>query len=209
MPWSVIGFRPAILKNVSSFRMIFPANDLNGDPLSASLSHMNQEDGFTKQFHKLLGIVLLVSLSSCASDQKSKPGVSEGKRLKTKTSLVEVDLGEGKQGLLVRKELDLDDYNRTFHAQANGLDEPPQIIVMSQPRYPAALKEKKIEGFAKLDFVVDEKGKVVSAKVRKASRPEFGLAAVQSVLHWRYVPMRRNNKAVKMTFTQTFDFSLD
>ena len=160
-------------------------------------------------FCKFLSIITVVALSGCASKQDSNTPGSTGKRLKTKSSLVEVDLGNGSHGMLIRKELDLDDYNRSIHKDAKGLDEPPQIIAMSQPRYPAALKEKKIEGFARLVFVVNEKGTVVSAKVKEASRSEFGLAAVQSVLMWRYVPMKRNNVPVKMTFNQTFDFSLD
>jgi TonB family protein len=75
-----------------------------------------------------------------------------------------------------------------MHANLKGLDEPPQIISMAPPRYPAALKERKIEGYAKLFFVVNEKGSVISAKVKEASRSEFGLAAVQSVLMWQYMP---------------------
>ncbi|MBK1815908.1 energy transducer TonB [Luteolibacter yonseiensis] len=168
---------------------------------------MKQPHGIKSHFHVFLGIMIFAALPGCAPEKAPTP--SAGKRLKTKSSLVEVDMGEGKHGLLVRKELDLDDYNRSVHSDRRGLDEPPRIILMSQPRYPAALKEKKIEGFAKLVFVVDENGAVVSAKVKNASRPEFGLAAVQSVLRWRYLPMKRNNVPVRMTFTQTFDFSLD
>lgn len=116
-------------------------------------------------------------------------------------------MGDGSRGLLKKKEIDLDDYNRSMHANLKGLDEPPQIISMAPPRYPAALKEKKIEGYAKLFFVVNEKGSVVSAKVKETSRPEFGLAAVQSVLMWQYMPMKRNNLPTKVAFNQVFSFS--
>lgn len=168
-----------------------------------SILWMNKAVGFKMHFYKIAGLLTLVVLPGCALKQPD----ASGKKIKAVSSLVEVDLGNGSQGLLKKTEVDLDDYNSSMHTNLKGLDEPPRIILLSPPRYPAELKEKKIEGYAKLVFVVNEKGTVVSAKVKEASRPEFGLAAVQSVLLWRYAPMKINGVATKVAFSQAFNFT--
>jgi len=180
-----------------------------GDPLGIALNIPTRiftvlRMIFKIRSYQLLCAVALVMLPGCASN----PSDSRGKKLKTVSSLVEVDMGDGEYGLLRRKEVDVDDYNHDMHANLKGLDEPPRIMSLSPPRYPAGLKEQKVEGYAKLVFVVDEKGSVVSAKVKESSRPEFGLAAVQAVLHWKYIPMKKNNVPTKVAFSQVFNFSM-
>lgn len=159
-------------------------------------------------FHKFFSIVSLAALSACASKPDPLPQGPQGKAVKMVSSLVQVDLGNGTRGIVERRDVDLDDFNHSFNKSIRGLDSPPKIIAVSPPAYPAALKKEGVEGFARLEFVVDEKGAVVYTKVIKASRSEFGFAAVRSVLTWRYEPMKRNGVPTKMKFSEVFNFRL-
>ncbi len=66
-----------------------------------------------------------------------------------------------------------------------------------EPRYPTAALRKAQEGWVDMDFTVAADGSVRDVTVRAASPVGvFEQAAVKSVSQWRYVPVKRNGRAV-------------
>ena len=79
----------------------------------------------------------------------------------------------------------------------SDLDREPRPIFQPSPVFPPAMK--KIVDAARVDveFIVDENGKVIWAKVINASYQGFEDAAVLGVSRWQFRPGRKNGKAVK------------
>ncbi len=44
------------------------------------------------------------------------------------------------------------------------------------------------QGFATVDFIIDEKGVPRSVQIVSATEPDFGAAAAATVAHWRFTP---------------------
>ncbi len=76
-----------------------------------------------------------------------------------------------------------------------------------QPEFPRALKREKIDGSATLTFAVDARGKVSDATVARASRPEFGEAALAVIGEWRFVPKVVGGHPVACRVDMPFEFS--
>ena len=79
-------------------------------------------------------------------------------------------------------------------------------LVGPQPEYPKALKREKLAGSATLAFTVDERGVVTGATVAKASRAEFGEAALAVIGEWRFLPKVVGGQPVACRVEMPFDF---
>lgn len=84
---------------------------------------------------------------------------------------------------------------------------PPKLIEMVEPVYPDEARKKGIEGTVILECTVDEKGKIVDAKILR-SVPGLDQAAVDAVKKWTYEPMVINGKPSKINITATVCFRL-
>jgi TonB family protein len=81
-------------------------------------------------------------------------------------------------------------------------------VKTAQPRYPWRARNKGQEGFVKLTFSVDSKGKVHAIEV-KESWPEeiFDRAAVKALKKWKFEATANGAEPVRLS--QTFDFKLE
>jgi len=77
------------------------------------------------------------------------------------------------------------------------LDQKPRPVFQAVPTYPLELRKRKIEGSVYVLFVVDERGRVVSPRVEKATRPEFEAPALEAVRQWKFEPGVRNGRKVQ------------
>ncbi len=160
---------------------------------------------FSKQFCPLIALILL--LPGCASDPVQVGPYSRA--AKTIDRKVEVDLGNGEHGTINKSEVDLDDYIALINSvPIKNLDKPPKPLAIPSPYYPPALRRQRIQGYAEVYMIVDERGMVEKATVKAATRPEFGRAAVEAVLSWRFEPMTRQGKPTKAALLQRFPFEL-
>jgi protein TonB len=67
-----------------------------------------------------------------------------------------------------------------------------------QPRYPTAALRRAQEGWVDMDFTVSADGSVTDIAVRAAEPTGvFEEAAMKAVSQWRYVPIKRNGRAVE------------
>lgn len=86
----------------------------------------------------------------------------------------------------------------------------PQYANRFQPRYPAGLLSKNIEGKAVLKILIGADGRVRQANVVSATHEDFGTAAVeQAMKSWRFKPATRDGKPVEDWQTLTIRFNID
>ena len=131
-----------------------------------------------------------------------EPVVISGKPIKIAfTITVRFDLRdtEGKNKSIREDEKDV--------IRAKGDIIPPKLIDMVEPVYPDKARKKGIEGTVILECTVDEKGKVIDAKILR-SIPGLDQAAIDAVRKWTYEPVVVNGKPSKIIFTATVSFRL-
>jgi protein TonB len=82
-----------------------------------------------------------------------------------------------------------------------------KLLSSIQPIYPVLAKTQHIEGNVRIDALVDENGRVSSAKV--VSGPTLlHQAALDALRQWKYQPATLDGKAVPMHLTVTLQFRL-
>jgi len=83
-------------------------------------------------------------------------------------------------------------------------------IVRIPPNYPLDARRKKIEGWVKVEFTVQEDGSVSNAKA-KAAEPSgiFEQAAIMAIAQWKFNPATENGKTVRRRVAQTLKFELN
>ena len=75
-------------------------------------------------------------------------------------------------------------------------DEPPRILKLTRPKYPAQPFYNKVQGTVEIEFVVDEKGRVTDPTVVK-SVPGLDEAALECVKKWKFKPAQKQGKPTK------------
>ncbi|MFT3869691.1 MAG: TonB family protein [Nibricoccus sp.] len=88
-----------------------------------------------------------------------------------------------------------------------GLDAKPKVLASSGLAYPTALKEQKEVGSATVEFIIDRVGLAQLPRVLKASKPEFGWAAVTAVNTMRFAPLTRNGKSAELRVVMPVNFT--
>ncbi len=83
----------------------------------------------------------------------------------------------------------------------------PKPSKMITPDHPAVLLEERISGEAEIEFLVGATGGVSEARVKSASRPEFGEAALAAVRQWEFEPGTRGGQPAAMRVTMPFAFT--
>jgi TonB family protein len=77
-----------------------------------------------------------------------------------------------------------------------------------QPLYPAVAKAAGVEGLVKVQVLVGEGGRVVSAEVLDGP-PLLRDAALDAARQWEFKPYEVDGKPVKVRVVTTFNFTLD
>ena len=90
--------------------------------------------------------------------------------------------------------------------RVQNLSATPRMLAKPMPAYPAALRDRPIEGTAAVKFYVDEEGRVRLPQVVEATTPEFGEAAKAAVSQWRYEPLSEGGRPVVATDQWQFQF---
>ncbi|MCJ7595546.1 MAG: TonB family protein, partial [Desulfobacterales bacterium] len=85
--------------------------------------------------------------------------------------------------------------------------EAPKPIHQVFPVYPHELRQKGVEGEVKLRLLIDENGDVKGVDVVKSLHPYLDYAATMAFLQWKFEPILRKGKPVRVTSVFTFIFS--
>lgn len=94
-------------------------------------------------------------------------------------------------------------------AQDSKFDEPPMPSKTVAPVYPPELKKDKINGMVTMSIMVDEKGNVANAVVKKSTRPEFEQPAIDAVSKWKFEPAKKDGQPVAVQVVVPVKFSVN
>ena len=89
------------------------------------------------------------------------------------------------------------------------VDQNPTPLKTPEPKYPVSLKREGVAGLVSVTCVIDEKGKVISAKATKSTRTEFEQPALDAIHNWVFKPATKDGKPVKVRVTIPFRFNLE
>jgi periplasmic protein TonB len=89
------------------------------------------------------------------------------------------------------------------------LDEPPQVLLRTPPRYPLDAQEQGIEGFVVLKILIDRGGRVQEVLVRRCEpHGVFDTAAEEAVRGWTFRPPTYRGEPVQAWVRQRINFRL-
>jgi TonB family protein len=97
--------------------------------------------------------------------------------------------------------------NDTEVFNLRSVDKLPRAIFQVDPNYPYSLKQAKVGGYVKLEWIIDESGKVLRPKVLESSNPGFNQPAIESILKSKWAPAKKNGKPVAVKVIQRMDFN--
>ncbi len=89
------------------------------------------------------------------------------------------------------------------------LEKVPVATSRAAPRYPFEMKRLGVGGTALLRFIVDNRGNVSDVEVIRADREEFGKAAAEAMLRWKFSPGMKNGRRVNTRMEMPMTFSLE
>jgi TonB family protein len=85
----------------------------------------------------------------------------------------------------------------------------PVPLFQARPRYPFALRKAGVSGEGVVSFTVRTDGSVGDAVVVRATDAQFGDAAVEAILKWKFRPAKVNGTPVNCRMTVPIVFSLN
>lgn len=91
----------------------------------------------------------------------------------------------------------------------DDLDNRPVVATHAAPRYPFELKRIGATGTVVLRFVVDDRGNVSGVEVVSATHPEFGTAAADAIVKWKFKAGMKDGHRVSTRMELPIKFSLD
>ncbi|UCD83754.1 MAG: energy transducer TonB [Deltaproteobacteria bacterium] len=117
-----------------------------------------------------------------------------------------LDLGEEDPQLLAGE---ADIYVPETPYEIGEVDEPPQIIDYTKPRYPKVAERNGLEGTVILRILINDRGVVLQARIVEIRGFQgFGTAAVQAVRQWRFRPAMIKDNPVAVWCTQEIRFEI-
>jgi TonB family protein len=93
--------------------------------------------------------------------------------------------------------------------KTKGHEVPAKTISRVQPVYPLALRRSGNTGEVLVGFVVDEKGQVRDAAVKRSNHPAFEEPALEAVRKWKFKPATKDGKPVQSKVMVPIVFNLD
>jgi TonB family protein len=81
-------------------------------------------------------------------------------------------------------------------AITSDYDQPPQVLKLTKPTYPAGPFSRKVQGTVEIEIVIDEKGRVTNPVVIR-SVEGLDQAALDCVKQWKFKPAQKGGRPVK------------
>ena len=78
----------------------------------------------------------------------------------------------------------------------NDLDKKPKSVKQVAPMYPMDATRRGLSGYVNAQFVIDQRGNVVSVKVISSSDQIFEKSTVDALRQWKFTPGEKNGRIV-------------
>ena len=86
--------------------------------------------------------------------------------------------------------------------------EAPRPVRTRAPEYPSVARRAEMEGKVLLQVTIDERGRVVDARVLSSDAPIFEAPALAAVLEWRFRPAEQSGHPVRARIVVPMEFTL-
>ncbi len=159
--------------------------------------------------HPLFGEVALSALQQW----QVEPAIVDGR---IQPSRHTVDVKFRNEGVVIEKSIDQviqsmispDSPAGTHYrvSELKELDRIPNFLTRISPILPAGLEPGKTSGQVKLEFYIDEKGKVRAPGVLESPNDILADAAITAVVNWQFEPPLKDGKPVVARAIQRFFF---
>lgn len=84
-----------------------------------------------------------------------------------------------------------------------------KMIISPEPRYPSTAKRKGLELDVKVDFTIDEQGRVRNIQFEKKSKVSYFRSSIRTAMaKWRFLPAQVEGKPVESQMSKIFSFNL-
>lgn len=103
----------------------------------------------------------------------------------------------------------VENLNRTGVISSASLDNPPRTRSQTPPAYPMEARQSGLKGEVLVDFIVDESGRVKTARVVHSTDRVFEAATLRAVQMWRFEPGKKNGRSVSFRMVAPVVFSLN
>lgn len=87
------------------------------------------------------------------------------------------------------------------------LDQRPQPLQQTVPRYPTELRKRKVQGTVEVVFLVDTDGRVLEPRVDKSTNDAFNQPALEAVRQWKFEAGTKEGKKVRFKMRVPITFS--
>lgn len=84
---------------------------------------------------------------------------------------------------------------------------PPRFFIGPAPEYPPELRRQNVNGRAVISVKINGSGSVLDPVVKSATDPAFGLAALEAIKDWRFIPKVKDGYPVESRADVPFIFS--
>ncbi len=88
------------------------------------------------------------------------------------------------------------------------LERKPRALFQIEPVYPYDLKNRRIEGWVLLEWVITDRGRVTSVRAIQYSHREFVQPSIDSISKSKWEPGEISSKAVNTRVRQKFTYNL-
>lgn len=88
-------------------------------------------------------------------------------------------------------------------------DQPPQPIKLEPPVYPPGMARAGLIGAVKVEFIIDQEGRVRNPYVVESNNPWFERPAVEAVMEWKFQPGKKDGHPVDTRVEQLIVFNMD
>ena len=90
------------------------------------------------------------------------------------------------------------------------VDAAPRAMNQTLPRYPRRARQRNIEGWVKVRFLVDKEGRVRNLRILKESPSGvFYKTVMETAPRWRFSPATKEGRPVNVWVEQTINFRMD
>tara|TARA_R110000737_G_scaffold112830_4_gene145983 strand:+ start:15855 stop:17816 length:1962 start_codon:yes stop_codon:yes gene_type:complete len=153
---------------------------------------------YSQQIAALLSEPQLSRDAKIADLSKTHYGLSDRLNTPSNTTLPRANASQSKISINVSK-----------HNQAQTKSLAAKLINSVEPKYPSSAKRKGIELEIMVEFNIDKNGLVKDLQFESKSKANYFRNSIRNAMKdWRFLPAKKNGRAVESKMSKIFSFSL-
>lgn len=96
---------------------------------------------------------------------------------------------------------------RIMHFEDSSSDRAPSVTAV--PQYPKSARRDRIEGEATVCYIIDKKGRIINASVRRSSHKMFAKPSLKAIRQSSYEALGPGEEVSSVKTCRTFRFLLN